>query len=173
MERFSSNGEKQNNYLIEMNSMEYKKVLSAGFIGTSAMTIFSYLVSELMSDNFREPEIQTTLIKNLLPTAKQYAPYLAWSLHYSIGFSFVFIYVILCDYNKLKPNIKSGMFLGAVTGIVAIIGWYFTLKIHPDSSIIDLKYFFILLFFAQIVFGIFAMIGYILVKKLTDNVDRK
>jgi len=51
-----------------MNSMEFKKVLSSGTIGTSAMTIFSYLVSELMSENFREPEIQTSLIRSLLPT---------------------------------------------------------------------------------------------------------
>ena len=52
-----------------MKSVEFKKVLSSGIIGTSAMTIFSYLVSELMKDNFREPEIQTYLIKNILPTA--------------------------------------------------------------------------------------------------------
>jgi len=153
--------------------MEFKKVLSSGIIGTSAMTIFSYLVSELMNDNFREPEIQTILIENILPTSKQYAPYLAWSLHYFIGFSFVFIYVRLWDYNKLKPNIKSGMFLGAISGIVGIIGWYFTLKINTDLPILNPKHFFILLFFAHIIFGIFAMVGYILIKKLTDNVERK
>jgi hypothetical protein len=156
-----------------MNSIEFKKILSSGIIGTSAMTIFSYLVSELMSENFREPEIMTTLIKNLLLTAKQYSPYLAWSLHYIIGFSFVLIYVRLWDNNKLKPNIETGLFLGAVTGIVGIIGWYFTLKIHPNPPIINLKHFFILLFFAHIVFGIFAVIGYVLVKKLTGNVERK
>ncbi len=153
--------------------MKFKKVLSAGIIGTSAMTIFSYLVSELMSENFREPEIQTILIKNLLPAAKQYAPYLAWSLHYLIGFGFAFIYVRLWDYNKLKPNIESGMFLGAVSGIVGITGWYFTLKIHPELPVTNPKHFFILLFFAHIILGVFAMIGYILVKKLTDNVERK
>ena len=153
--------------------MEFKKVLSSGIIGTSAMTIFSYLVSELMKDNFREPEIQTYLFKNILPTAKQYAPYLAWSLHYFIGFAFVFIYVRLWDYNKLKPNIESALFLGAVTGIVGIIGWYFTLKIHPNLPIINPKNFFIVLFLAHIIFGIFALIGYVLTKKLTDNVVRK
>ena len=156
-----------------MNSLEFKKVFSAGIIGTSAMTIFSYLVSVLMNENFREPEIMTTLIKNLLQTAKQYSPSLAWSLHYIIGFSFVLIYVRLWGNNKLKPNIETGLFLGAVTGIVAIIGWYFTLKIHPDPPIINLKHFFILLFFAHIVFGIFAVIGYVVVKKLTNKVERK
>lgn len=155
-----------------MNSIEFKKVLSSGFIGTSAMTIFSYLVSEIMSENFREPEIQIIIIKNILPTATEYAPYLAWSLHYFIGFSFAFIYVRLWDYNKLKPNIESGMFLGAVSGIVGIIGWYFTLKIYPNLPVINPKHFFILLFFAHIILGIFAMIGYVLIKKLTDNVDK-
>lgn len=153
--------------------MEFKKVLFSGIIGTSAMTIFSYLVSELMSENFREPEIQTILIKNILPTAKQYAPFLAWSLHYFIGFSFVFIYVRLWDYNKLKSNIESGMFLGAVSGIVGIIGWWFTLKIYPNLPIINPKHFFILLFFAHIILGLCAMMGYILIKKSTDNVEWK
>ena len=90
-----------------------------------------------------------------------------------IGFSFVFIYVRLWDHNKLKPNIVSGMFLGAVSGIVCMIGWYFTLKMYPSLPIINPNHFFILLFFAHIILGIFAMIGYILIKKLTDNVERK
>ncbi len=141
-------------------------------MSTSAMTIFSYLVSELMSENFREPEIMTVLIRNLLLTTKQNAPYLAWSLHYIIGFSFVLIYVTLWQNHKLKANIQSGMFLGAVSGIFGIIGWYFTLIIHPNLPVLNLKNFFILLFFAHIVFGIFSVVGYILVKKLTDNVKR-
>ena len=172
MERFPSNIEKRIIYLIEMNSMEFKKVFTAGIIGTSAMTIFSYLVSVLMNENFREPEIMTILIKNILPVASQYAPYLAWSLHYFIGFIFVFIYVRLLDHNKLKANIESGLLLGAISGIVGITGWYFTLKIHPELPVINPKHFFILLFFAHIILGIFAVIGYILVKKLTGNVEK-
>ena len=157
-----------------MNTMEFKKVLSSGILGTLAMTIFSYWVSELMNENFREPEIMTILINNLSLIDKQYAPYLGWSLHFIIGFSFVLIYVKLWDNNKLKPNIVSGMFLGAISGIIGIIGiigWYITLKIHPNPPIINLKNYFILLFFAHIVFGIFAMIGYNLVKKSTDNTE--
>jgi hypothetical protein len=148
--------------------MEFKKVLSSGILGTSAMTIFSYLVSQLMSKNFREPEIMSFLFKNLSITFLQYGTflgYLAWTFHYIIGFSFVFIYVKLWDNNKVKPNLISGIFLGAITGIVGIIGWYITIKIHPNPPIVNLKNFFILLFFAHIVFGIFATIGYVLIKK--------
>ena len=60
-----------------MNTMDFKKVLFSRILGTSAMTIFSYIVSELMSENFREPEIMTTLINNLLPPTNPYAPYFA------------------------------------------------------------------------------------------------
>ena len=154
-----------------MNSLEFKKVLFSGIIGTSAMTIFSYLISELMSDNFREPEIQTVLIGNILPTIKQFAPYLAWSLHYFIGFGF--IYVRLWDYNKLRTNITSAILLGAVSGIIGIIGWYVTLIMYPDLPIINPKYFFILLFFAHIILGIFAMIGHVVIKQITDNSEKK
>ncbi|MFP5039580.1 hypothetical protein [Parasediminibacterium sp. JCM 36343] len=154
-----------------MNTQEFKKVLSMGILATSAMTIFSYLVSELMSENFREPEIMAIFIKDLLPTAKQCAPYFAWCLHYIIGFSFVIIYMKLWDNNKLKPNLQSGMFLGAITGIFGIIGWYITLKIYHNPLNTNIKDFFILLFFAHIVFGIFAMIGYALPKKRTDQIE--
>jgi hypothetical protein len=113
--------------------MEFKKVLSSGILGTSAMTIFSYLVSQLMSENFREPEIMSFLFKNLSITFLQYGTflgYLAWTFHYIIGFSFVFIYVKLWDNNKVKPNLVSGIFLGAITGIVGILLLKST-QIHP------------------------------------------
>ena len=158
-----------------MNTMEFKKVLSSGILGTSGMTVFSYLVSALMSQNFREPEIMCLLFKNLLKNPEQSEPYLtwlAWSVHYVIGFIFVLIYVKLWDNNTLKANLESGIFLGAICGIVGIIGWYFTLKIHPNPPKLNLKNFFILLFFAHIVFGIFAMIGYRLVKQRSDFIEK-
>lgn len=152
--------------------MEFKKVFSSGILGTSAMTILSYLISELLSENFREPKILAALIKNLLPATKQYAPYLGWSLHYFIGFSFVFIYVKLWDNNVLRPTTMSGIFLGVISGILGIIGWYIVLKFHPNPPLLNLRNYFILLFFAHIVFGIFAFIGYVLVKKLSSNLER-
>jgi hypothetical protein len=156
-----------------MNTMEFKKVLSSGILGTSAMTIFSYLVSEVTNENFREPEIMTVLINNLLKNPHQYyAPYLGWSLHYMIGFGFVLIYTKLWDNNKLKPNLKSGIYLGAISGIMGIVGWLTMFKIHPNPPLINLKNFFILLFFAHIIFGIFAMIGYVLVRKLRGHTER-
>jgi hypothetical protein len=151
-----------------MKTIKFKKVLLSGMLGTSGMTVFSYVASELMSENFREPEIMCFLFKNLLVNPQQYEPYLillAWSVHYVIGFIFVLIYVKLWDNNTLKSNLVSGIFLGAICGVVGIIGWYFTLKIHPNPPSLNLKNFFIILFFAHIVFGIFAMIGYRLVKK--------
>ena len=157
-----------------MNIMEFKKVFFSSILGTTAMTIFSYVVSEVMSDNFREPDVMSFFFKNLSKTFLQYGTYLgylAWAIHYIIGFSFVFIYVKLWDNNTLKPNIVSGIFLGAIAGIFGIIGWYITFKIHPNPPIVNLKNFFIQLFFAHIVFGIFAMIGYNLVKKSTDNTE--
>ncbi|MBC7407412.1 MAG: hypothetical protein H7339_03400 [Arcicella sp.] len=158
-----------------MNTMEFKKVLSSGILGTTAMTIFSYVVSEVKREDFREPEIMSLLFKNLSITFLQYGTYLgylAWIIHYIIGFSFVFIYVKLWDNNKLKPNFISGIFLGAITGIIGIIGWYITLRIHPNPPTVNLRNFFILLFFAHIVFGIFATLGYVLIiKKTTDNTE--
>ncbi len=50
--------------------MEFKKVLYAGILATSAMTIFSYLVSEITGENFREPELITMLINDLFSTLK-------------------------------------------------------------------------------------------------------
>lgn len=73
-----------------MNIMQFKKVLSSGIFGTTAMTIFSYVVSEVKHENFREPEIMSLLFKNLSIIILQYGTYLgylAWICHYIIGFS--------------------------------------------------------------------------------------
>ena len=69
-----------------MNTMEFKKVLSSGILSTLAMTLFSYWVSELMNENFREPEIMTILINNLSLIDKQYVPYfrMEFAFHYWI-----------------------------------------------------------------------------------------
>lgn len=154
-----------------MSITQLKKIVVSGIIGTSAMTIFSYLVSKIMGENFREPEILAILIKNMLPTATPYAIYLGWVLHYLIGFAFVVVYVRLWDNNQLKPNVASGILLGAISGIIGIIGWYIVLKLHPNPPLINLINYFILLFFAHIVFGIFALVGYGLIKK-ADTVKR-
>jgi hypothetical protein len=48
--------------------MPTSTILIPAMVGTSGMTLFSYLVSEAKHENFREPEVLRQLIKRLPKT---------------------------------------------------------------------------------------------------------
>lgn len=73
--------------------MQTGKILFSSIVGTSAMSLFSYLISNRENKNFREPQVLGQLIKRL-PTrgSKESAQMAGWGMHYAIGFLFVACY---------------------------------------------------------------------------------
>ena len=53
--------------------MNLKHLLVSGLIGTSAMTAFSYLVSEKQGRYFKEPEILNDLLYRLVKSTRMVA----------------------------------------------------------------------------------------------------
>ena len=142
-----------------------RTVLYPGIAATSAMTLFSYLISALRDENFREPRVLSVLVKRLLSddfshTLKKGAIPAGWAIHYSVGFLFTAIYDRLWRYPSSKPTITRGALLGFVSGICGVIGWYITLQLHPCPPEKNLKNYFRHLIVAHIVFGIFALLAY-------------
>ena len=142
-------------------------VISAGITGTSVMTLFSYLVSELQKENFREPEILARLLYRIAPQInKQFSHVAGWSLHYSVGFLFAICYAKLWG-RKKGSSVRSGLLLGGLTGILAIIVWKTTLAMHPSPPKIKFRRFYGHILVAHLVFGCFASIGYRLMSSKT------
>ena len=139
-------------------------VFSAGITGTSFMTFFSYLISKLQSENFREPEILARLIYRIIPQInKRFSHIAGWNLHYSVGFLFAICYATFWE-GKHKPGMKSGLLFGGLSGILAVFVWKSTLSIHPSPPKIKFHRFYGHIFLAHLIFGCFASIGYRLMR---------
>lgn len=133
--------------------------------GTTAMTVFSYLVSRSKKRNFREPEVLGQLIKSLpMKDSKDYSHVVGWSTHYGIGILFMVFYNEFWKRNIIKPSVTSGAMLGAASGLVGIIGWRSIFEIHPHPPAKNLKRFFGHLLLAHVVFGVFCSLVYKVVK---------
>ncbi|MEO7175375.1 MAG: hypothetical protein ABIV51_05930 [Saprospiraceae bacterium] len=133
------------------------KILSSAIIGTSAMTLFSYIISQSKNKNFLEPELVSQLVKRL---PKSYtgtqADIAGWTAHYAIGVLFVAIYTKTWAVMKIKPSVSSGAILGTLSGVVGVVGWHCMFKLHPAPPPKNRKQYYEQLIIAHTVFGIFS-----------------
>ncbi len=147
--------------------MQPGKILISALVGTSAMTLFSYLISNKKNKNFREPQVLGQLISRLpVSVSKESAQVAGWGIHYAIGTLFVVCYIELWHQTKVKPSLTSGTLLGAGSGLIGVGGWKLMFESHPHPPAKNLKPYFGHLILAHIVFGIFCAITY----KLTDGI---
>jgi hypothetical protein len=141
--------------------MRTMKVLSAGITGTSAMTLYSYILSIVKSRDFREPQILSQLLRRLQPAvSKKVADIACWNVHYTVGVFFAAVYDELWKQGKLKPNLKNALMLGVLSGGFAIAVWHSVFNLHPDPPQKEFRRYYWQLFTAHVIFGAFAYLGY-------------
>lgn len=132
------------------------KILTAGIFATIAMTALSYGLSHLFKSNFKEPQLLNYLIDKLpnfeINIAREHI--LGWALHFSIGFLFVTIFLILNNFYNFPLTILTGIIFGALAGLVGIAVWSTAFALHPNPPSINKPLYYIQLLAAHIVFGI-------------------
>lgn len=134
--------------------MNKTNLVSSTAAGITLMTVFSYIVSALADDNFKEPELLAVLMKRLGGNWNKPLYLLAgWQLHYLVGLLFVSVYTYLWERNYLKRDLKNGLFLGFLSGIIGIGFWNATFSLHPNPPKIQLKKYFAQLLVAHLLFG--------------------
>ena len=140
--------------------MDFIKIILATLVGTTLMTLFSYLVSNFFNKLYKEPVLLNYLLHylgiNMRDRAKRIS---GWVIHYIIGLIFVIVYDILWQY-KIQFSWLSGIIFGMISGIVGIISWIFMFKVPDDKPKIDYKGYYIQLLFAHIIFAIGVVIVY-------------
>jgi hypothetical protein len=145
----------------QMNLAERMKVVNAGLLATSFMTLFSYAYSFLSKDNTKEPQLLGKLIRRLRPgIPKRAAGVAGWAAHYGVGLLFAELYGRIWERTAINVNARSGLVFGGLSGIAAILIWKFTFAIHPFAPAVNFTSFALNLFLAHLVFGLFAAIGY-------------
>jgi hypothetical protein len=142
------------------HSVETKKIVLAGTAGTSAMTLFSYAVSEYIDKNFKEPRVLGALLERVLFTGRKNTEPAGWLLHYGVGLAFTSAYDFIWRRTSIKPTVKNGLIMGGVSSLAGIAVWDLTFKTHPNPPAIHLKRYYGHLILAHLIFGAFTAIAY-------------
>jgi hypothetical protein len=137
------------------------RIASSSVLATSAMTLYSYTLSNKHHVQYREPEILHILLQRLLRTGqKSYSTADGWLIHYAVGTMFSMLYHTLWKKTSFKPTILNGIILGSMSGLIGISVWQKVFEWHSDPPIINKNKFLIHLLPAHLIFGIISVIGY-------------
>ena len=126
-----------------------KKVLLPSTSATSAMTLFSYAVSNLTGQQFREP----ALLNHFFNDTQQRPAARGWWLHYLVGLGFTVAYQPWKRFVQLPPT-PDGLSYGALCGLIGILGWRITFATHPRPPRINRRGYLAHLVVAHLIFGL-------------------
>ena len=144
-----------------MNFYTFIQIVFSSVAATTLMTIFSYMLSVNFRELYKEPVLLSYLLTSLdISLSKRVRRFFGWLIHYSIGFLFVLAYHILWENEIIEKNWNAALLLGAVSGIVGILGWLMMFKISKYEPNIDFKGYYLQLFFAHVIFGLGALLVY-------------
>src|SRR6187551_577236 len=124
-----------------MKRVNATQAIVPGIVGTTAMTAFSYILSEKKNKNFREPRLLAGMIDNLTPLNRHEAIKLGWLVHYSVGVFFALIYKPILEKAHIEPTVKNGAIIGGITGLFGAAIWNLTFHLHPNPPSINYRRF--------------------------------
>ena len=136
--------------------MHTKSIVTAALTGTSVMTLFSEIVSNLKASNYNEAQILGVLLNRITPLNKKQAQIAGWVGHYAVGIAFAAVYAAYLNKAKRQPGILNSIAYGALSGLAGAAIWHATFKAHPNPPGVDLKTYYKQLVLAHVVFGITA-----------------
>lgn len=138
----------------------FQIILIAGITATSAMTLFSQLVSKLRKNEFNEAQLLTKFIlrTKLFPKASILNTFLGWIIHYSIGLILAALMYFVFWYSNLETTILNGGFLGLVAGLIGALFWMVLFTFHSNPPKTAVNEFVMQLLVAHFIFGITSTI---------------
>lgn len=139
--------------------------LLVAYIAVALMTTFSYIYSNMRKGKFKEPMLLNELMARLhwLPIHTiAYHP-LGWMIHYAVGVLFVVAFQLVRGSTGIDITFLTTTVAGAIFGVIGIVGWQITFRIHPSPPPdIRLREYYLQLFVAHIIFGIGMFAAYYL-----------
>ncbi|WP_035759584.1 hypothetical protein [Flavobacterium tegetincola] len=140
----------------------FYRLLICAFFAMVTMTAFSYIISATFRALYKEPVLLTYFLDELqLKVSERLKSILAWILHYCIGLGFVVCYHLLWTYQLPFIRWESGLLLGAISGIIGILGWVFIFRYTHHKPKIDFIGYYLQLLAAHIIFGLTAYACYV------------
>ena len=138
-----------------------EKIVVAGIVGTSFMTLYSYWKSKQEKQEYVEPVLINKLVdaSENLPDVKNTHP-AGWALHYLTGISFVAGYWIIWHKALKKPTAPKIIVIGTSSGLIGIAIWKLLFAQHNNPPNNYRYGYYKQLLMAHIVFSAFAMATY-------------
>lgn len=137
--------------------MDILKILIATLAATTAMTAFSYLLSEAFQKLFKEPVLLNYVLElSGIKLGDRSLGAAGWLLHYIIGLIFVITYYLIWTYTNIRLSWVSGVVFGCISGIIGILGWVVLFKLPSKEPRVAFTAYYIQLFYAHIVFALIA-----------------
>ncbi|WP_134090492.1 hypothetical protein [Olivibacter sp. XZL3] len=134
--------------------MKIKSALFPSLIGTTAMTMLSYSVSESKDENFKEPKLLAELVEKIFADEyKSLAKPSGWVMHYTMGFLMTAVFQEFWKQTDTIPNAKKGAYAGIVSGVAGILIWKTLFKVSKKNPKIPFKRYYGHLLLAHIVFS--------------------
>lgn len=133
-------------------------ILTAAFTATTIMTLFSYVISWMSRQPFKEPLLLAVLLHNFNSAGSAVNKILGWVLHYMIGlaFSLGFHFLLYAGWTGLNPD--SALVYGILTGTIGMAGWYCMFHFSSTQPVMDYRAFYMQLFIAHLFFS-FSLVG--------------
>lgn len=135
--------------------MQFDLILLSGFIGTLLMTMFSYIMSVILKDHFREPQLLNQLINgsSFIPFHVNRFSLAGWIIHFAIGFAFAFLFNLIVDLWDVEPSLLNGLVFGFIAGVAGIAGWKIMFRLVDYPPEIPLNRFLFQLIIVHLIFG--------------------
>jgi hypothetical protein len=129
--------------------MKMAGVIADSLAGTTAMTLFSYLISDKKKKNYSEPELLAAMVHNVAPKLdKKTALSAGWALHYAIGVGMMTAFRAASK----KGSVTRPLVFGIVGGLIGVAAWRAMFKKHPNPPAADRKGFYKQLVPAHVIF---------------------
>ena len=131
------------------------KILISALTGTVFMTLYSYRISRKEKKQYREPELLNKLTDRLpeKTNLSGYQPATGFILHYIAGIAFVSSYIPVWRNTAMQADLKSGITLGLLSGLVGAGVWEASFRLHPNPPKVDKTNYYTHLLMAHIIFG--------------------
>lgn len=143
--------------------MKLVKILIAGIVGTSFMTLYSYAMSKKEKQQYVEPVLLNKLIgrsENLPDIENEETHPAGWLAHYGVGILFVMAYWLIWRKALQSPGLTKALVIGAFSGGVAIAAWKIMFASNANPPKNNRYGYHRQLFYAHLIFSALALAGY-------------
>ncbi|MAS70047.1 MULTISPECIES: hypothetical protein [Zunongwangia] len=128
-----------------------------GIIGTTMMTIFSFIYSYITNYSFNEPNLLNYVLVTsefLFLRRLGEQQIIGWIFHYLIGIAFAYLYYKGIDIYDFDSTLPNGVLYGIILSVLGISGWACLLFKNFPIPDIYFKGFFFHLILAHLVYGL-------------------